>query len=140
MVTIIIILALALIAAVVWCLFKSNGISVAEEKEPDLNNNKASAPGWRLKVVGTGQKVNINGKDAEIKNIILAYDGTPKWKYTYFARIRFKYVGGEVEQEYEGTVKPSDKLTINGIGYYGVILAGGPNAEIIDSHINVEIK
>lgn len=138
--TLIIILALALIAAVVWCLFKSSGIAIVEEKETDLSNNVATATGWRLKVVGTGQIVNINGKDTEIKNIILAYDGVPEWKYTYFARVRYKFVGGETEKEYDGTVSLKDKLTINGVNYYGVILAGAPDVEIINSNIQVEFK
>lgn len=142
MTTIIIIFsALFIIAFVVLCLFKGNGSSSDDNVEtPVSTGNGNNNDGWRLESLATGQKVDINGELAEIRNIALIHDGKPSWKYKYSVQLRWKVTTSELEQEFSGDVAPEKIFIINGKEYYGLVLAGGPEAQIVESKINMTIK
>ena len=131
-IVLIVILATVVFVAVAW---------LTREREGKQSQNETStggipidyvAEGWRMKVIGSGQIVTINNQRAEICNICLVCDSVPKFKYRYKVSFSFEYIGGESTLEDSGIVSENSTFSLNGKEYYGVILAGGPNARLKD--------
>lgn len=142
MTTIIIIFsALLIIAFVVLCLFRGNGSSFGDDVEtPVIPGNGNNNDGWKLESIATGQKVSINGKLAEIRNIALIHDGKPAWKYKYSVQLRWKVTTSELEQDFSGDIGPEKIFILNGNEYHGLVLTGGPEAHIVEGKLNMTIK
>ena len=125
---IIIIAVLLILAAVVAWVTRGKKTSPKENQSGVVNNGSSDL--WSLESIATGNMVGINGETCEIKNIALVCKRKPMFGYSFDVSFDFEFVGGQQSITESGKLNPEDQFKLNGVYYYGIILAGGPNAKI----------
>ena len=109
-----------------------------KEKEHAITST-GNSPDWRIQLIGTGQRVTINGVEKEIVNVCLVSNNTDAYNVSYDVVFTLSaYGSADVEHILKGTITEPDVFTINGKQYHGRILAGGPDAKVKNVEIVVK--
>ena len=127
--TIIIISILLITAVVAVCVLYKRGKSEVPQNT-GVPVSGGAQENWTLTSLPTGVNVTISNKQYGVNNIVLVYNGTPQYNYSYEVDFDYSFVGGEASYTDKGKVGIDTTFKLNKTNYYGVILAGGPNAEI----------
>ena len=127
--TIIIIAAVLVFALAVAWLTRKKESKPAKQNAQAVGTNDV-ADGWSLKEISTGMTVDMNGTQAEIVNIALVCDRKPDYRRSFDVEFEFGFRNGSQTVCLDGKVDENTIFTIGGKQYYGVILAGGPDAHV----------
>jgi hypothetical protein len=129
MITTIIVIAVVLAAIAAMFILREKNESKPATNEPVVENHPEND--WELVSLPTSEGCSVNGHTCTIRKIALLNKKEPHYGCKFDIAFNFKYFGGTQAHASEGEIMSGEYFMIQGQKYYGQVLAGGPEAEII---------